>query len=90
MHILPKGFVRIRHYGFLSSTSKRVYLKELQNQPGKPVKVKPKQSLHLFCPKYKQGMLETMAVFDARGPPKHWLEKIRDQNLRREKSKVMA
>lgn len=37
MHILPKGFVRIRHYGFLSSTSKRVYLKELQNQPGKPI-----------------------------------------------------
>ena len=31
LHILPKKFVRIRHFGFLSSTWKREKLKNLQN-----------------------------------------------------------
>ena len=76
LHILPKGFVRIRHYGFLSSTGKRLYLKKLQDRLGKPkLKVKPK-TMHLVCPKCKQGRLETVAVFDARGPPKHWLNRL--------------
>ena len=30
-HILPKGFVRIRHYGFLSSTAKGKRLPELRH-----------------------------------------------------------
>lgn len=76
LHILPKGFVRIRHYGFLSSTGKRLYLKKLQDQLGKP-KLKTKlETMHLVCPKCKQGRLVTIAVFDARGPPKHWLGKL--------------
>ncbi len=70
LHILPKGFVRIRHYGFLSSTTKQACLKQLQEQLGKPPKeVKPKLSLHLLCPKCKKGHLETILVFDSRGPP---------------------
>ena len=90
LHILPKGFVRIRHYGFLSSTSKRLYLKKLQEQLGNPKEVKSKLTVHLLCPKCKQGMLQTIAVFDARGPPNHLLEKIRNQNLKGLKSNVMA
>ena len=82
LHILPKGFVRIRHYGFLSSTLKRIYLKQLQQQLGKPIEPKPKLILHLLCPKCKKGHLKTIVIFDARGPPKHWLEKIRNQNLK--------
>ena len=31
MHILPHGFTRIRHYGLLSSTVKRKYLKKVQD-----------------------------------------------------------
>ncbi len=76
LHILPKGFVRIRHYGFLSSTTKRTCLKKLQEQLGKPIEVKPKLSLHLLCPKCKKGHLETVLVFDSRGPPKYWLEQL--------------
>lgn len=76
LHILPKGFVRIRHYGFLSSTSKRRYLKQLQEQLGKPKAVEPKLSLHLLCPKCKKGHLETIIVFDSRGPPNYWLEQL--------------
>ncbi|MCC6599339.1 MAG: transposase, partial [Crocinitomicaceae bacterium] len=30
MHILPKGFVRIRHYGILSSTAKRKKLPQIK------------------------------------------------------------
>jgi hypothetical protein len=33
-HILPKGLVRIRHYGILSSTWKRARLPELQQKLG--------------------------------------------------------
>ncbi len=48
LHILPKGFVRICHFGFLSSTSKQCYLKELQEQLGKPIiKKKRLETLHL-------------------------------------------
>jgi hypothetical protein len=31
-HILPKGFTRIRHYGFLSSSCKKEKLPQLQLQ----------------------------------------------------------
>jgi len=79
LHILPKGFVRIRHYGFLSSTSKRVHLKELQNQLGKPKQTTPKVSLHLLCPKCKQGHLQTIVVFDNRGPPNYWFAVLKNQ-----------
>jgi len=76
LHILPKGFVRIRHYGFLSSTGKQLYLKKLQDQLGKPNLKTKRETMHLVCPKCKQGRLVTVAVFDARGPPKHWLAKL--------------
>ncbi len=32
MHILPKGFVRIRHYGILSSTRKKETIPLIKNQ----------------------------------------------------------
>ncbi len=88
LHILPKGFVRIRHYGFLSNTGKRLYLKKVQDQLGK-VKLKTKPELkHLACPKCKQGNLFAVAVFDARGPPKHWLDKIKNIMLKKLNAKT--
>ena len=83
LHILPKGFVRIRHYGFLSSTTKRACLKQLQEQLGKPKEIRPKLSLHLLCSKCKKGHLETILVFDSRGPPKYWIQQLR-ANKRKE------
>lgn len=70
MHVLPKGFVRIRHYGFLSSTSKgkrlpvlRTYLKvSAPSEAAVP-------SLHRRCPCCKKGKLITLESFDSRGPP---------------------
>ena len=71
LHILPKGFVKIRHYGFLSSTWKRKKLKMLQEKMGiKPaVKEAAKPTILPKCPHCKTGNLRTILVFDKRGPP---------------------
>ena len=74
MHILPKRFVKIRHYGFLSSTWKRQKLKLLQEKL--KVKVLEKVEKKPFlpkCPCYKTGNLHRIAVFDQRGPPAWYL-----------------
>jgi hypothetical protein len=70
-HILPAGFVRIRHFGILSSTWKRKRLPELQialniiatNAANKT------PTLLKTCPCCKKGKLITISIFDNRGPP---------------------
>jgi hypothetical protein len=74
LHILPKGFVKIRHYGFLSSNWKREKLKILQEK----LKVKPqikvaKESKIRKCQCCKTGNLHTILVFDQRRPPACYL-----------------
>jgi hypothetical protein len=74
LHILPKRFVKIRHYGFLSSTWKRQKLQLLQEKL--QVKVPEKAEKKLFlpkCPCCKTGNLHRIAVFDQRGPPSWYL-----------------
>ena len=74
LHILPKRFVKIRHYGFLSSTWKRQKLKVLQEKL--QVKVLEKAEKKPFlpkCPSCKTGNLHRIAVFDQRGPPPWYL-----------------
>jgi hypothetical protein len=75
LHILPKGFVKIRHYGFLSSTWKRKKLKDLQQKLGiKPVvKEAAKPTILPQCPHCKTGNLRTILVFDKRGPPIYYM-----------------
>lgn len=72
-HILPHRFVRIRHYGILSSTWKRGKLQTLQTQ----LKVKrPKlkvKTLLKKCRYCKTGTLLTIDVFGKRGPPNRYL-----------------
>ncbi|MFC0345533.1 transposase, partial [Epilithonimonas hispanica] len=63
MHILPKRFVKIRHYGFLSSTWKRIKLKNLQQNLG--IQPKEKALPKAFQPKCtccKVGNLVTIAT----------------------------
>lgn len=73
MHILPKRFVRIRHYGILSSSWKRGKLQDLQEslQVLKPI-FSPKILLNK-CRCCKDGNLVTIAVFGQRGPPHDFL-----------------
>jgi hypothetical protein len=72
-HILPKRFVRIRHYGILSSTWKRSKLFILQASLAKEEKTSPftknKSMLLKRCPCYKTGELIILLTFGRRGPP---------------------
>lgn len=77
LHILPKGFTRIRHYGILSSYYKRTIIPELQADLGKPELADMEPLLHRKCPACKEGNLVTIATFPARGPPKGLMEKIK-------------
>lgn len=78
LHILPKGFTRIRHYGILSGGRKREYKAIIDGQIGKLeiVVVEPAGTCLGICPSCKKGRLQTVAVFDQRGPPNHWLKKL--------------
>lgn len=81
LHILPKRFVKIRHYGFLSSTWKRGKLKLLQEKL--QVKVLEKAEKKPFlpkCPCCKTGNLHRIAVFDQRGPPAWYLGNSQNTN----------
>jgi len=86
LHVLPKGFVRIRHYGICSSTAKQksaVIIKQQLSVQTKqtlcvlskaaPVPYNPKQ-----CPCCKKETMETIMNFKRRGPPVHWQELAKD------------
>jgi hypothetical protein len=78
MHILPKGFVRIRHYGILSSTSKAACISlirsELGGEPYVPMKpasggVSMENQPLKLCPCCKKMTMLKLLEFDHRGPP---------------------
>lgn len=72
MHILPLRFVRIRHYGILSSTWKRAKFVELRKRLKLPAPQNDlKTKLHR-CPCCKKGTLLTIVVFGMRGPPQQY------------------
>jgi len=68
-----KRFVRIRHYGIISSSWKRGKLQQLQKELKivRP-KIEPKTQ-HKKCYCCKVGNLITLHVFGQRGPPKAYL-----------------
>lgn len=84
LHILPRGFVRIRHFGICSSSSKQknaILIKE-QLPPrvafsfvNKPLRelYDPKQ-----CPCCKKATMETVMRFNRRGPPTDWMQMATD------------
>ena len=72
-HILPLRFVRIRHYGILSSTWKRGKLQALQASLKVERKANPVNTRLRKCPCCKTGTLSTIEVFGKRGPPQLYL-----------------
>ncbi len=80
LHVLPKGFTRIRHYGILSSGWKKEKLPALQKMlvaaPVKAVEKKP-PLLHGKCRSCKKGKLVTIMTFGQRGPPDGWKELLK-------------
>jgi hypothetical protein len=87
LHILPKGFTRIRHYGFLGSSWKKERLPLLQRQLADKnlvhteTLVVPEKSVHRRCPSCKKGTLVTLMTFDGRGPPKDHEQTIKRKLL---------
>jgi hypothetical protein len=94
-HILPKGFVRIRHFGLLA-TSKRSQLRELQHAFGIVVPVvkntkdwKEICNDHLnynpgLCPHCGKAMMVTIEVFrPSRAPPdlSHLIPQTENENV---------
>ncbi len=71
-HILPSRFVRIRHYGILSSTWKRGKLQALQLTLQVQRKERPANTLLRKCSCCKTGILITIEVFGKRGPPQQF------------------
>ena len=73
MHILPKRFVRIRHYGILSSSWKRGKLQGLPESLKVERSVFVPQTMLRKCRCCKKGNLVTIAIFGQRGPPQDFL-----------------
>lgn len=74
MHILPKGLVRIRHYGILGSSAKAVTVPLIHRELGLAVQVKEVRVLELFNPRYcpccKKESMVSIERLQKRGPPK--------------------
>jgi len=87
LHILPKGFTRIRHYGFLSSSWKKEKLPLLQLQLADKnlahivTFAAQEKSLHRSCPSCKKKTLITLFTFGSRGPPKDYKQIIKHKLL---------
>lgn len=80
MHILPKAFVRIRHFGILSTTGKKKYLISIREQTGSVTLTVKREPTKLgVCPACGKGQLVTIAIFQDRGPPKHLIQQINQQ-----------
>jgi len=76
LHILPKGFVRIRHYGILSSVIKKDIIPFLQEVLGKPQLPEKTTFIHRQCPHCRKGKMITLFTFEGRAPPKEKVLKI--------------
>ena len=79
LHTLPKAFVRIRHYGILSSTAKAkcaVQIKEQLPEIPKPKSNKPMLQAYnpKQCPCCKHETMRTILRFNGRGPPENWYD----------------
>jgi Putative transposase/Transposase zinc-binding domain len=79
LHILPKGFVRIRHYGILSSSSKKRKAEIIKAQLPAikiPPYIKPKVKKEPFnvrqCPCCKKETMQTILQFKNKPPPVYW------------------
>lgn len=77
LHILPRSFVRIRHFGILSSRKKALTIPQifLQLKGCTVVLVKYQRSKApaLLCPCCKKALMKTLLRFDHRGPPSKYL-----------------
>lgn len=76
LHILPSRFVRIRHYGILSSTAKTKAIANIRKLlPAMKLTIScstAKIYNPLTCPCCNKDTMITLLNFDRRGPPQGW------------------
>jgi hypothetical protein len=84
LHILPPRFVRIRHYGMLSSTTKKSAIPSIRKQLDRTVvcfidlrKIQPFDPQ--VCPCCGNHSMVTVETIPARGPPKSTAGKLPDE-----------
>jgi len=75
LHILPAGFVRIRHYGILSSTTKKVSIPAIREQlPDEDLTFTDLRKVRPFdpkiCPCCGTPTMVTIETLPVRGPPR--------------------
>jgi hypothetical protein len=91
MHILPRGFVRIRHYGILSSTTKIKSLPTIRAQVPQQWEPPPPEPRQLepisngICPHCKTATMVTLEIIPTRGPPQLTASTERFENERKNK-----
>jgi hypothetical protein len=84
MHILPKGFVRIRHYGILSSSKQKCAAVIKAQLPAIriPAYIKPVIKKEPFnprqCPVCKKETMQTVLQFKNKPPPAYWQQMAKD------------
>jgi hypothetical protein len=76
LHILPRGFVRIRHFGFLSGTAKKKAIALIREMlpPAPAVKKEPRKLKAfnpLLCPCCNTETMVLIELLPKRGPPSH-------------------
>ncbi|WP_175454319.1 transposase, partial [Algoriphagus alkaliphilus] len=74
LHILPKGMVRIRHFGILGSSAKQITIPIIHRELGLPLPEPENRVLEIFNPRYcpccqKESMVSIQRL-PKRGPPK--------------------
>ena len=74
MHILPKGLVRIRHFGILGSSAKQLTIPLIHRELGIPIPEEESRILETYNPRYcpccqKESMVSIQRLHK-RGPPK--------------------
>ena len=77
MHVLPKGLMRIRHYGLLSNRCRKTSLTIIRKALAKSIGLKNKEENDeapmYTCPKCKKGHLMFMKKIDPVLPLSRWL-----------------
>jgi hypothetical protein len=95
LHVMPKGFVRIRHYGICSSSAKvkSTIIIKAQLPAPKPAttnihKTRPEPFNIKQCPCCKKETMQAVMQFRHRGPPTNWKEIVMQLLIRLKPGKV--
>lgn len=73
LHVLPKGFRRVRYFGFLANRAKAVQLPALRSQLNAPQPSADTSNCApcLLCPSCKIGQLELVTIYNPHTGAKH-------------------